>query len=279
MGYRVWEKPQLFAKLSILCWIIPYPIPHTPYPQFYYINFVRTKKQEKKKPDIPLNTVELLRRVDFFSNLDGAALSRFERIATVQSFQNEETIMLAGDARKAIFFITRGQAKVFYDSQYSRSSILSLLGIGDFFGEIQLLNESSKSHISVIAEGECTVIIFPGRNFINEIINITELSYFFLKETALKLNRAYMQIASISMNTIRGRIKACIMQFVDERGVRIQYKNTSAIRLKNRPTQQQIAEMSGTSRETVNRELAVLIKNGYMELGNNDLILLKELPK
>jgi len=240
---------------------------------------VRPKKQENKEPDTPPNTAELLRRVDFFSDLDEAVLRRFERIATVQSFQNEETIMLAGDARKAIFFITKGQAKVFYDSKYSRSSILSLLGVGDFFGEIQLLNESGKSHISVLADGECTVIIFPGRNFINEIMNITGLLYFFLKETALKLNRAYMQIASISMSTIKGRIKACLMQFIDERGVRIQYKNESAIKLKNRPTQQQIAEMSGTTRETVNRELSVLIKNGYMELGNNDLILLKELPK
>jgi CRP-like cAMP-binding protein len=240
---------------------------------------VRIKKQEKKEPDIPLSTAELLRRVDFFSDLNEAALSRFERMATVQSFQNEETIVLAGDARKAIFFITKGQAKIFYDSKYSRSSILSLLGVGDFFGEIQLLNESGKSYLSVIADGECTVIIFPGRNFINEMMNISELSYLFLKETVKKLNRAYMQTASLAMNTIRGRIKACLMQFIDERGVRIQYKNESAIKLKNRPTQQQIAEMSGTSRETVNRELAVLIKDGYMELGNNDLILLKELPK
>jgi len=244
----------------------------------FYIWLMRTKKEEKNEPKIPSSTADLLRRVDFFSDLNEAALGRFERIATVQHFQNEETIMLAGDARKAIFFITKGQAKVFYNSKYSRSSILSLLGIGDFFGEIQLLNESGKSYISVKAEGECTVIIFSGKNFINEIMNIPELSYLFLKETALKLNRAYMQIASLSMNTIKGRIKACLMQFIDERGVRIQYQNEPAIKLKNRPTQQQIAEMSGTTRETVNRELAILIKDGYMELGNKDLILLKELP-
>ncbi len=245
----------------------------------YYIYLMRIKKQEEKEPNTPLSTAELLRRVDFFSNLDETVLGRFERIANVQHFQNEETIMLAGDARKAIFFITRGQAKVFYDSKYSRSSILSLLGIGDFFGEIQLLNESGKIHISVIAEGECTVIIFPGKNFINEIMSMPELSYVFLKETTQKLNRAYMQIASLSMNTIKGRIKACLMHFIDERGVRIQYKNESAIKLKNRPTQQQIAEMSGTTRETVNRKLAALIKDGYMEFDGKDLILLKELPK
>ena len=238
---------------------------------------MRTKKQEKKEPDIPPNTAELLRRVDFFSDLDGAVLSRFERIATVQSFQNEETIMLAGDARRAIFFITKGQAKVFYDSKNARNNILSLLDVGDFFGEIQLFNENGKSSISVKADGECTVIIFKGKDFVNEIRNIPELLLVFLKETTQKLNKSYMQTASLSMNTIKRRIRACLMQFIDERGVRIPYKNSTVIKLKNRPTQQQIAEMSGTTRETVNRELAALIKNGCIELEGKDLILLKEL--
>ncbi len=240
---------------------------------------MHTKKQEKKEPDAPLSTAELLHRVEFFSNLDSAVLSRFEQIATVQSFQDGETIMLAGDARRAIFFITKGQAKGFHDSKNARSNILSLLDVGDFFGEIQLFNENGKSTISVKADGECTVIIFRGKDFVNEIRNIPELLLVFLKQTTQKLNKSYMQIASLSMNTINRRIKACLMQFIDERGVRIQYRNDTAIKLKNRPTQQQIAEMSGTTRETVNRELAALIKDGYIELGNKDLILLKELPK
>jgi CRP-like cAMP-binding protein len=186
--------------------------------------------------------------------------------------------MLAGDARRAMFFITKGNAKVYSDSKSSRSSILSLLGVGDFFGEIQLFNESAKSSISVRASGECSVIIFKGKDFINEMANIPKLSIAFLREATQKLYKAYMQIASLSMNTIKGRIKSCLMQFIDETGVRVIYNGNSVIKLKNRPTQQQLAEMSGTTRETVNRELATLIKDGYLELDGRDLYLLKELP-
>jgi CRP-like cAMP-binding protein len=224
-----------------------------------------------------INMLDLLRRVDFFSNADEATLSRFAQIATAQNFQHEETMMLTGDTRRAIFFITKGQAKVFSDSKNSRNSILSLLGVGDFFGEIQLFNESGKSSISVKADDECSVIIFKGKDFINEIANNPKLSIAFLKEATQKLNKAYMQIASLSMSTIKGRIKSCLMQFIEEMGVKIPHKNGFAIKLKNRPTQQQLAEMSGTTRETVNRELASLIKSGCIELDGKDLILLKEL--
>lgn len=222
---------------------------------------------------------ELLRRVPFFSDLDEAAISRFAGLATAQSFQHEETIILAGDSRNAVFFITKGQAKIFSDSKSSGGVILSLLGIGDSFGEIQMLSETGRSTISVTAEGECSVIIFGAKDFFNEITNNPKLSMEFLKEESRKLNKAYMQIVSLSKNTIRKRVLSCVMLFVEELGVRVPYGNhRSVIKLRNRPTQEQIAGMSGTTRETVNRELSSLIKDGYIELTGTDLILLKELP-
>jgi len=231
---------------------------------------------KKKQKNTAVNMLEIFRRIDFFSDLDDAALNRFAQIATVQNFQHEETIMLAGDTRRAIFFVTHGQAKVFSDSKNFRNSILCLLDIGDFFGEIQLFNESGKSFISVKAEEECSIVIFRGKDFINEIACNPKLSIAFLKETTQKLNKAYMQIASLSMSTIKERIKSCIMQFIEERGIKVSHNNGSAIKLKNRPTQQQLAEMSGTTRETVNRELSVLVKNGYIELNGKELFLLKD---
>ena len=164
-----------------------------------------------------------------------------------------------------MFFITRGQAKIFSDSKNSRNSILSILTTGDFFGEIQLFGENAKSYFSIKAEGECSVVIFKGKDFINEITNAPKLLIAFLRATTRKLAKTYMQIESLSVNTIRGRIRSCLVQFIEEAGG------------KNRPTQQQIAAMCGTTRETVNRELSYLVKNGYIKLDGKNLILLKDL--
>jgi len=241
--------------------------------KFLIYHSMLSKKIQK---DTVVSILDMFSRIDFFSDLDEATLNRFAQMVTVQHFQHEETIMLAGDTRRAIFFIAKGQAKVFSDSKNTRNSILSLLDTGDFFGEIQLFNENGKSFISVKAEDECSVLMFKGKDFINEITINHKLFVAFLKETTQKLNKAYMQISSLSMTTIKERIKSCLMQFIEERGVKIPHNNGTAIKLKNRPTQQQLAEMSGTTRETVNRELSALVKNGYLELNGKELFLLKE---
>ncbi len=233
--------------------------------------------EKEEKPQKLPNMAELLRRVELFSDIDMAILDKLIKIATIQQFRNGETIVLAGDNRKAMFFVIRGLAKVFYDSKNARNSILSLLDIGDFFGEIQFFNKKIINPFSVKAEGECLTVIFRGEDFREVVTNDPRLSFRFIEKVTQKLNRAYMQIASISMNTIRRRIRSCIMQFIDERGVRTPTQDgKSTVVLRNRPTQQQIAEITGTTRETVNRELSVLVKDGYVELDGKNLILLKE---
>ena len=217
----------------------------------------------------------LLRRVNFFSNLDENAITTFSELAVFQSFQHEETIMLADDRQGVIFFITKGAAKIFSGSKFLKGNLLSLLGVGDFFGEMQIFGESKRNAISVKAEGLCEVVIFKGSDFFAEISKSTELSMAFLKEECRKVSRAYMQIATLSMNTTKKRVLACIMLFIDEMGVRVpRGDGKSVIKLKNRPSQQQIADMSGTSRESVNRELAALMKEGYLEVDGSDWILL-----
>jgi CRP-like cAMP-binding protein len=99
-----------------------------------------------------------------------------------------------------------------------------------------------------------------------------------LKDEARKLNKAYLQLVSLSKSTIKKRILACIMMFMEEMGVRVPQGGRGIIRLKNRPTQEQIAGMSGTTRETVNREIAALMENGYIDMDGKDLLLLKEIP-
>ena len=217
----------------------------------------------------------LLYRVNFFNTLNENDVNRFSELATFQSFQHEETIMLADDRQSAIFFITKGAAKVFSGSQFLKGSLLSLIGVGDFFGEMQIFGESKRNTISVKADGLCEVVIFKGSDFFAEISKSAELSMILLKEECRKASRAYMQLATLSMNTTKKRVLACIMLFIEEMGVRVpRGDGKSVIKLKNRPSQQQIADMSGTSRESVNRELAALMKEGCLEVDGSDWILL-----
>lgn len=224
-----------------------------------------------------LNTNEIIKGIPFFSYLDGSLQDKFAKIAFVQDFQNEETIMLAGDTRRIVFFMIKGQAKIISDFKNSRNNILNLLHSGDFFGETQFLNDTGKTLLSVKAKGRCTVMFFKGKDFINEVINIPKLNIAFLKILAQKISSAYMQISYLSIIKIKPRIRACLMQLIESGGVEIEKYGRKLLMLRNIPTQQQLAEIAGTARETVNRELVFLKKNKYIEFEGRNLILLKEL--
>ncbi|MDR2581569.1 MAG: Crp/Fnr family transcriptional regulator [Fibromonadaceae bacterium] len=223
------------------------------------------------------NILDLFPKINFFEDLNENTLDKFAELATIQSFQNSETIILAGDTHDIFFFITNGQAKLLYEGKNSKESVLGLLNIGDFFGEIQLFNENIFSNISVKAEEECQIIIFKAKDFLDEISKDSKLFMAFLTEQSRKLNRAYMHIASLTMSSTKKRVLTCLMLLIEESGIRVPHDGRVITKLKNRPTQQQIAELSGTTRETVNREMAILIKEGYIELSEKDLILFKEL--
>ncbi|GHV15881.1 cyclic AMP receptor-like protein [Fibrobacterales bacterium] len=224
------------------------------------------------------NSLAFLKEIDIFAEFEEDTLRRISEFATVLNFQDGETILLAGDIRRALFFVVRGQAKVLSDGKNFRETILNILGIGDFFGEIPLFRKEGKTNLSVKAEGECSVLIFKGKDFLRELEENPCLSHSFMAAMAQNLSKTYTKLTALSVNTIRGRIVYCLMQFIEELGVRSKDKSGNQITiLRNRPTQLQLGEMSGTSRETVNRELSNLVRQGVIELNGKDLILKKEL--
>jgi CRP/FNR family transcriptional regulator/CRP/FNR family cyclic AMP-dependent transcriptional regulator len=96
-------------------------------------------------------------------------------------------------------------------------------------------------------------------------------------EMSRRLRKANRQIGSLAMLTVYGRIAGTILNLVEERGVRIHGENGKMVTvIRNRPTQKQLAEMSGTTRETVSRVLSQLQKKGTLSLAGKDLIILEE---
>jgi len=92
-----------------------------------------------------------------------------------------------------------------------------------------------------------------------------------------RLRKSNKQVGSLSLMTVYGRIAATLLNLMEEKGVRIHSQSGQmVIAIKNRPTQQQLAEMSGTTRESVSRVLTTLQKKGSISITGKDLIILEE---
>jgi CRP/FNR family transcriptional regulator, cyclic AMP receptor protein len=224
-------------------------------------------------PDV----IELLKGVDLFSALGTDQLEQLAALVIRKSFARDETIILEDDdSVQALFLIASGEVKVYVSGSDGRETILSLLSKGDFFGEMSLIDGEPRS-ASVKAVTEAELLILRREHFLKQVEKNTDLAMGLLVEMSKRIRKANRQISSLAMLTVYGRVAATILNLMQERGVRVHAEAGNMVTvIRNRPTQQQLAEMSGTTRETVSRVLSSLAKKGTISLVGKDLVIHEE---
>ncbi|MGL1902732.1 MAG: Crp/Fnr family transcriptional regulator [Fibrobacterales bacterium] len=221
--------------------------------------------------------LELLKGVDLFSSLDNAQLALISELVLSRSYKKDENIILEDDSEdQALFIIVDGDVKVYISGLDGRETILAMLGTGDFFGEMSLIDGEPRS-ASVKSVTNTEILVLRRSDFREEMVKFPDLAMSLLEEMSRRLRKSNKQVGSLSLMTVYGRIAATILNLMEEKGVRIHAQNGQMIvAIKNKPTQQQLAEMSGTTRESVSRVLKTLQKKGCISVAGKDLLILQE---
>jgi len=237
---------------------------------------MRLKSREVEKMGSQ-DVLDLLQGVDLFSQLSDKQLEALGSLVIRRTFHKDETIILEeDDSVQALFLIASGEVKVYMTGLDGRETILSLLSKGDFFGEMSLIDGAPRS-ASVRAITTAELLIIRREDFIDLLNRTPDLAMSLLMEMSQRLRKANRQIGSLATLTVFGRVAGTILNLLEERGVRVHGENGEMVTvLRNRPTQQQLAEMSGTTRETVSRVLSALQKKGCISVAGKDLIILEE---
>ncbi|MDR1760467.1 MAG: Crp/Fnr family transcriptional regulator [Fibrobacter sp.] len=223
------------------------------------------------------SVIDLLRGIELFSGLQDEQLEELSAFMTVKDFFEGETIIREGDdSQQALFLVASGAVKVFMTGSDGRETILSLLGRGDFFGEMSIIDGGVRS-ASVKAISETKLLLLPRDHFLDLLQTTPELSQAMLLEMARRLRKANRQIGALSTMSVSGRVLATLRSLIEERGVRLHSKGGVPVTvIRNRPTQQQLAEMSGTTRETVSRVISGLSKKKAVSIEGKDLFIMDE---
>ena len=167
-----------------------------------------------------------------------------------------------------MFFVTEGNVKITRLSKKGREVILAILSDGDFFGEMSLLDGEFRS-ANVVALDDTEVLTLNRNDFLLVLKNYPQIAIRLLKEMAHRLRKSDRQIASLSLSDAEKRIAMCILRIADEKGV-IKKGQVSIPKI---PIQQDIANMSGTSRETVSRAFKLFVKEGFVQRNGKELII------
>ncbi|HLA89664.1 MAG TPA: Crp/Fnr family transcriptional regulator [Gemmatimonadaceae bacterium] len=199
-------------------------------------------------------TADFLATVPLFKSLDGAELAKFSELLREKSYPKGSVILFEADPGDALFIVRAGRVKVVLVAEDGREVILGILGVGEYFGELSLIDDQPRS-AHVIAMEEATLLVLRRDDFRKRVEDSPSVAWSLLAELSHRLRRADGQIGSLVLLDVPGRIARMLLDTADEGGGP----------LIERPlTHQTIAHIIGASRETVSRAMREFQDSGWI---------------
>lgn len=210
-----------------------------------------------------------LKMIPLFSELDDKALEEIAKMSVRQTYKKDNMVLIEEEIGSTMFIILKGRVKISRISDEGREVILSILVDGDFFGEMSILDGQTRSANAVTLEDSELMLIQRG-NFLRILRDYPQVAINLLKELAHRLRRSDEQIKSLSLQNAMGKVASTLLRIADDSGI-IKHGQVEISQL---PPQQDLANMAGTSRETISRVIKSLVQLGYVKKEGSKLIVL-----
>ena len=215
-----------------------------------------------------MDKISLLESVPIFSDLSKSDLTKISDRMTHRKFNKNQMILLEDDLGQTFFVIATGSVKITRLSDDGREVILAMLGEADFFGEMSLLDGDGRS-ANVVALEASEVLTLARNEFLDILEKYPKISISLLEELTSRLRKSDQQIESLSLSDVEQRIGITLIRLAEELGTIKQ----GSVKIKNLPFQQDIANMAGTSRETVSRTFKLLEEKGLLSRQGRQLVI------
>lgn len=199
------------------------------------------------------------RRFALFAELDDRELASIANVAKTRRYAKDDVIFHADESGDVFCLIKEGQVKVTMISPEGKEIILSLLGPGEFFGEMALLDDEPRSATVVATEALELVTIWRS-DFLQILGENFTIAKKVLAELSKRLRNASNRIESLATMDVYGRLARFFLDLAREQGKTLDNGYVAV----TRPTHQAIANMIGTSRETVSRLIHDLMRQNLL---------------
>lgn len=208
----------------------------------------------------------LLRTIPLFNGVRDPELEQIASVAAQRKVTRGTVIVRAGDVTDSLYILINGSARVLNSDEEGREVILSILGPGDFFGEMGLIDGSPRS-ADVVAAEPCEMLVISKADFKRCLKENFDVALNIMKRLVERLREADRKIESLALMDVYGRVAKLLLEFSElHDGQRL---------IRRKLTKQDIAKMIGASREMVSRVMKDLEASGYIRV-EDGLIVLEE---
>lgn len=191
---------------------------------------------------------ELLTSVELFGEMHEEEIDDLTALAQIKKLSKDTTVFHAGDPADAVFVVASGRVKVVITSSDGKEFILTVLGAGQVFGEMALL-ESAPRSASVVTLSTVEVLVISRVDFQRLLDSNPRISLRLMAILSRRLRRANAKMESLAYMDVAGRLARYLLDLARDHGQRL----GNGWVVVRRPTHSDIAHSIGTSRETVSR--------------------------
>lgn len=214
--------------------------------------------------------VETLRLVPLFSDLSDKDLALLANACQEKSYDKDQHILHQEETGDNFFIIETGSVKVTRLAEDGREAVLAFLREGDFFGELAILDGETRS-ANVITLAPCKIQTINRREFLDLLEHRPKVATALLMELALRLRKTDMHLEYLTLSDAEGKIASILIELAEEGGT---YK-MGDVTLGDMPMQQDIANMAGTTRETVSRMMKKLEEKNWLSRDGQKVVIRK----
>ena len=213
--------------------------------------------------------IELLRRVPLFNELSPEELSPIAAVAIPRSYPKGVRVFHEGDMSDACYIVRNGDLRVTREHPDGRAIALATLGPGDIFGELAMLDGEARS-ASVEALSDSDLLALPASDVRRLLAATPETTVKLVVALTRRLREANERIARQSFQTVPSRVAGVLSQLIAEEAP-LETREGVTIQM----TQADLAQLAGTSRESVSRFLATLERAGVVSVGRGRVTVIE----
>src|SRR5215475_2547161 len=212
----------------------------------------------------------VLRQHPIFRDLAPEALDQLCRYAKHAALKRGATIFAKDDPGNRLYAVISGTVKISTTSPEGRNTILNLIGPGELFGEMAVLDGQPRS-ADATANTNCEIFVVDRRDFLPFVRSQPTLAMKFIELLCTRIRKTSDQVEQVILQDLPGRLASALLGLTERRKL-TEGERTLAI------TQQEISEMVGMTRESINKQLRAWAARGLVRLEHGAIVVLKAEP-
>ncbi len=203
-----------------------------------------------------------------FSRLDAETIRCFEKAAIRKRFPKNTILFSKGDDSASLYIVRSGKAKVIARDEQGKEIVLAVIGPGEYFGEMAAIDGAPRS-ATIVTKEPSEILVIRSEDFRRSLSSNPDLTFDLLRVLLERLRKADEKIESLAFMNVYGRVTTFLMQTAEPQG--------DEWVVREGLTHQEIADVVGSSRETVSRTIRELQDAGFISVERRQITIHRKL--